>query len=263
AMVNFYPGFSNMSSRALYFGELIEKKALERARCFVACSNWAAASAIRDYGISEKKVRVIHYYAGVELAPDKAVVRPAEPMDVCRLLFVGVEWERKGGEIAVDTVNMLNQLGIPGKLTIVSGKSIPERHKGNPFIEETGYLDRKTLEGRRRYDELFATAHFFILPTRAECLAQVFCDAAAFGLPALATDIGAEADVVQNDVNGYRLPLSAGGRDYAMKIAEIWRDENKYNAMCLNGRKLFDSRLALDVWRREMDQVVQYVLGKQ
>lgn len=43
-----------------------------------------------------------------------------------RILFSGVDWERKGGEIAVDTVMQLNAAGIRATLYVAGIKDLPQ-----------------------------------------------------------------------------------------------------------------------------------------
>ena len=43
----------------------------------------------------------------------------ARPNDRCRLLFVGIGWERKGGDVAVEVARLLNDRGLPTELTML------------------------------------------------------------------------------------------------------------------------------------------------
>lgn len=81
---------------------------------------------------------------------------------------------------------------------------------------------------------------FLLLPTRAESYGIVFCEASAFGIPSITTDVGGVSGVVHNGKNGYTLPYSANGHDYAHMIAEVWSDEKRYSELSLTSRNEFD-----------------------
>ena len=42
-------------------------------------------------------------------------------MDVCKLLFIGSDWYRKGGDIAVEIAGSLNAMGLKTELTMLGG----------------------------------------------------------------------------------------------------------------------------------------------
>ncbi|WP_270350498.1 glycosyltransferase [Ligilactobacillus salivarius] len=75
-----------------------------------------------------------------------------------------------------------------------------------------------------------------LLPTRAECAGIVFNEASAFGVPSLSVDTGGVADYVKNNINGYRMPLSANGEDFALKIEE-WIKEDKLSTLSKGAKK--------------------------
>lgn len=95
-----------------------------------------------------------------------------------------------------------------------------------------------------------------MLPTRAECAGIVFNEASAFGVPVLATDTGGIADYVKNNINGYRLPLSASGEDYALKLEE-WIKEGKLSEFSKNARNLYETDNSWKSWGRKLNKLLQ------
>jgi len=135
---------------------------------------------------------------------------------------------------------------IPATLTVV-GCGPPERIDlpGLMFIP---FLDKNNAEDLERLDALYRQADFFILPSRCECFGIVFCEAAAYGLPSLATRTGGIPEVVLEGQNGYTLPPGEGGEAYAARIAEIWSDLPRYRALRASSRWAFETRLNWDIW---------------
>ncbi|MBN9662342.1 MAG: glycosyltransferase family 4 protein [Acidobacteria bacterium] len=245
-VLNYYPEFSNVLAVSRRGGEEIERAAISRADLLIYPSSWAAASARNFYGANAGKVHVVPFGANVDDLPtiDMLFNRPAS--DVCRLLFVGVDWVKKGGELAYETCRVLNDRGIPASLTIVG--CTPPKTIIHPRVTVVPFLDKNSPSQRRALSELYVNADFFILPTRAECYGLVYCEANAFGLPAIGTDTGGVSEIVRNGENGYLLPVGAGGGDYAAAIAELYADSERYRMLREQSRAAFDTRLNWRAW---------------
>lgn len=261
AMENYYPEFMNPSKGFAHGGNDVEKRALEKASLVITTSKWAADSMSKDYGVSKDKISIVPRTAVIRQTLAREAILQEKGRDMCRLLFVGVDWARKGGDIAVETVDWLNREGIRSRL-IVCGCTPPKKYSFNPYIEAAGFLDKKTLEGKSKMEELFLSAHFFILPTRAECLAQVFCEASAYGLPILAANTGGIPSIVKDGRNGFLLGLSSRGLDYGMMVKQLWSDDGRYQALRRDTRQMFEDELSSAVWEQSMVKAIKSVIPK-
>ncbi|MGH7176155.1 MAG: glycosyltransferase, partial [Tepidisphaeraceae bacterium] len=173
AMVNFYVWEDPPCQRSLRYGNAMEREALGRCALAIFSSDWAARSAVELYGVPESRVRVVPFGANIVEDRTEAVVKrmiESRPSRPCRLLFIGIGWERKGGDVAIETTRLLNQRGVPTELTIL-GSNPPGPLP--PFVRAMGFIDKKTQAGRRKFDELFGSSHFLILPARAEAFGVV------------------------------------------------------------------------------------------
>jgi len=176
-MVDFYSEFTNLSSETIRYGNELEQSALSRCTLAIFSSQWAANTAVQNYDVDPGKVRVVPFGANLDCNRSlqditQAVMR--RNFSVIKLLFVGVEWFRKGGDIALEVATLLNERGTRTELHIV-GCEPPSRMPD--FVKLHGYISKTTEEGRRNLDELFAGSHFFILPARAECFGLVLAEA--------------------------------------------------------------------------------------
>ena len=235
----------------------LERRAIERADLLLYPTHWAADSAMRDYGADAGKVRVIPYGANLSEAPDTVAPREYDAA-TCRLLMVGVNWEIKGGAIAVETLRALQERGIPAELTIVG--CTPPKPIDLPGLRFIEFLDKNSAEDRNTLNELYRQANFFILPSRCECYGIVFCEAAAHGLPAIASRTGGIPEVVREGENGYTLPLSEGGSAYAARIAETWANPAVYRELSVQSRQAYETRLNWDAWATEAAQAITELL---
>lgn len=153
-----------------------------------------------------------------------------------RLFLVGVEWLRKGVDIAVEATATLRKHGLDASLTIV-GCTPPDGQTLPAWVESIPFLSKSVPAEHHRFQQLFEESHFFILPTRAECTAVALNEAAAYGLPAIVNDTGGLGDVVFNGKTGSLLPPSAGPEAYAARILEVVSAPGKHAEMRRNSRR--------------------------
>lgn len=97
-------------------------------------------------------------------------------------------------------IKAYNQLDTDKKLVIVGGsaftddyvKEIQDMAVNNPDIIFTGFQSGRVLE------ELFSNAYCYVLPSESEGLPIALLEAAAYGLPLIASDIPANLEIVQH-----------------------------------------------------------------
>ncbi len=251
SLYNYYEWFSNFMRISEREGNRIEKAALNNCTYAVFSSEWAAHSAINDYCIDASKVSIVPMGPNLRQIPGRELALQAREKDKCKLLFIGVEWERKGGQIAFDTMQALKAKGINASLTMVGCTPPPSVQDADLHVIPR--LNKANPAEYEKFMELLSTHHFFILPTRAECFGVVFCEASAFGLPSITTDTGGIPSAVRNGVNGYRLHLTATGEEYAERIASLFSDyDNQYVPLCISSRNIFEKELNWDAFAVKM-----------
>jgi glycosyltransferase involved in cell wall biosynthesis len=231
-----------------------EQRAIDNATCCVFSSDWASESAVRDYGKDPSRVRTIPFGPNLEGIPARDEI-PERPRDTCRLLFVGRDWERKGGDIAVETTRLLNEAGVPATLIIVGATPRVDL----PYVQVVGMLDRNNPAHLWRYNELLASSHFMFVPSRAEAFGMIFCEAASFGLPIISTETGGISTVVHNGVSGFLLSASCSSSDYADLINRSWASPELYQTLLCNARSEYERRLNWSAWSRSVcDLLISY-----
>jgi len=220
-----------------------EQQAVARSAHAVFSSDWAANGASDHYRVDMSKLAVIPFGPNLDIHHDRFAVESAiaaRRRDGCVLLFLGVDWKRKGGAIALEAARLLNDRGLKTEL-IVAGCKVPGEKPS--FVKELGHISKRTPQGRRQLSELLRTSNFLILPTRAECAGVVFSEASAFGLPIITSDTGGIATYVRQGVNGIRIPLNASAEAYAEEISRLFHDSAAYSSMALAGWDEYRQRL--------------------
>jgi glycosyltransferase involved in cell wall biosynthesis len=257
SMIGYYEFLSNLSGTAIKEGNIIEKKAFENCDLLLFSSDWAANSAKNDYHIDGKKIKVVPFGANIDIERTEDAIKNIiehKSMDECRLLFIGVDWERKGGAIAVKIAEYLHHNNIKVHLDIAGIRDMP----GNlpDYVSNHGYISKKAEGGQKQLDDLFAKAHFFVLPTRQECFGVVFSEAASYALPCIATKTGGVKTAVRDDVNGKTFDLDAPVEVYGQYIAQLFQDKDAYKKLCYSTFNEYQTRLNWDVIGR---QIIDYI----
>jgi glycosyltransferase involved in cell wall biosynthesis len=245
-LFDYYPAFSQLLKRSTYEMNAIQALALKKASAVIYSSTWAARSAIEDYGADPAKVHVVPFGANLDEIPPREVALAREKSDCCRLLFLGVEWVRKGGDIAFETLLKLEELGVQAEL-IVCGCTPPEAC-AHEYMRVIPFLDKNDEGQRKELEQLLMAADFLLVPTRADCSPIVLCEANAFGLPVITTDTGGVSEIVRDGENGFLLPFEARGATYAEVIAGVYRNDERYAQLVRTSRAAFEDRLNWDVW---------------
>ena len=207
---NFYPWYSNLPQEVIRDWHHMEQLALEKCKLAIYSSDWAAKSAINDYGADPAKVKVISFGSNTEgsvTSDSIQAVVDSRPSDHCNLLFLGVDWVRKGGDVAYQVAKKLNQAGLTTKLTIVGCEPLVEETLPG-FVECLGFISKSTEAGKAKIQKLLMESHFLILPTLADCTPIVFCEANSLGVPCLSTTVGGVPTIIYDDVNGCLLYTS-------------------------------------------------------
>lgn len=258
-MQEVYPIFSSMGKAAVT-EHRFEQAVIDRADLLVYPSHWAARSAMHSYAADPDKVRVIPFGANLDTSPVREACLGRHIKDRLELLFLAKEWERKGGEIAFHTLLDLLEHGVDARLTVCGTvPPAPFRHERMTVIP---YLNKNIPEQRARFEEVLSRSHLLLLPTRAECYGVVFCEAAAYGLPVYATDVGGVGTIVENGVNGHLLPPAAGGADFSRLIRETALDPSTYMRLNTESRRRYEERLNWEVWGHTMTTEISRILPK-
>lgn len=241
-----YPDYANYSRASIKEGDSVERAALNRASLVCYASEWAADDAVEYYGISRSKTRVIPFGANAE-SPFANEVEAASQVaqrdwSVVRLAFIGVDWHRKGGDLAVAIADQLNQRGVRTVLSI-AGCEPPPAVRALPFVESHGFLSKKAPADSARLRHILLSSHFLLVPSIAECFGLVYAEAAAFALPSVARAVGGVATAVQHGKTGLLMPLQAGAGAYCDALEPLLTDRQRYAGMCAEAYRDYAGRL--------------------
>lgn len=145
-----------------------------------------------------------------------------------RLLFVGTDYDRKGGDVLLKAFN--TRLAERAEMDVVSPH--PEILPSPPHgVRVHRDLSINSVQLRGAY----AQADVFVLPTLNDCTPLAVLEAMACGLPVVASDIGAIREQVEANVTGLLVPPGDSAA-LAQAVEALLEDEPRRRAMGRAGR---------------------------
>ena len=257
-MVDYY--FKGLSNYAINQGNQVEQKAMDTATEIIVSSQWAANSAINDYHQDSSKVHVIEFGANID---DKDIIDKKFVYEGhLHLLFLGVDWKRKGGQIAVDACKWLNENGVPATLHIVGIRELDDSVKQLPYIDYVGFLNKNVPEQYNRLVQVIKKCHCMLLPTLAECSAIAFCESSANGVPVFSHLTGGVGNYIYDGRNGYLLPLGSTGADFGAQI-KACLESGELESMSVTARDVYREKLNWNVWSQKVEVIIRNILEEK
>ncbi len=262
SLLRFYPEYSRFTKACLEDGKQIDQQAIDNSDLLIYTSEWAANSAINDYNANPSKIFIVPFGANLDYTPDsneaKDIIKKREIHTHVNLLFLGVDWERKGGKYALEVTDTLNKSGIPAKLHIAGIKHLPpnlNRH----YIINHGYISKATEAGQKKLSSIIADSHFLILPSMADCTPVSFSEANAFGVPCLVSDVGGHKSIIENGVNGMVNQHANFVENSVSYIQKLRGSDNDYQQLCFNSYEKYRTELNWKTTGEKISKLIESI----
>jgi glycosyltransferase involved in cell wall biosynthesis len=181
-----HPVFSLMSAAASESWERRRSGIYAAARMCAAASRWTADSLSGDYGVAHERIAVVGFGAN-----HRARVAQRD-WSTPRFLFVGIDWERKGGPQLLHAFARLRGAHPSATLDVIGG---------HPPLSQDGVSFHGVLSQQREHEravvlELFSRATCFVMPSLVEPFGIAYVEAASAGIPSIGSSIGGPRDVI-------------------------------------------------------------------
>jgi glycosyltransferase involved in cell wall biosynthesis len=161
--------------------ELRQREVYRRAGRVLALGDWAAQSVIADYGVPADRVSVVGAGISHDVAP-----RPRD-WSTPRFLFIGRDFERKNGSAVMRAFTQLRARNPEARLDVVGGHPSLDA----PGVTGHGPLALGSPRGEATIRSLLSAATCFVMPSQYEPFGIAYVEAAAAGVPSIATTVGA------------------------------------------------------------------------
>lgn len=230
----------------------IEHNALNVSTIIITSSNWAKNDMVNFYKISPQKIYFMPFYTTLS---DQYKLKKLRITGRYEFLFVGVDWDRKGVEKAIECVTYLNNFyNINCHLNIIGLTNINK--VDDKYCTFYGFLNKNNENDQNLIEMCYKSADIFILPTIAECAGIVFAEAAMYGLPALTHDTGGVSDYVIDNYTGFTLPLTSTYIDFANKFKYLL-DYNLLETFSKNARKKYETDFTSSTWLQKYNHTLK------
>jgi starch synthase len=161
------------------------------------------ANMLVEHGIAREKIRVNPF--GTDTQSFRPAAQEARPVSPLIFLFVGALTAGKGLPLLLQAWRQINAAN--AELWIVGPGRVPDKDRRDSpaSVRWLGPASRKELPA------LFQRSHVFVFPSFFEGLAQVQVEAAACGLPIIATNASGGEDIIEEGTTGFI--IEAGNLD--------------------------------------------------
>ena len=180
---------------------LREEGVYAHARMIFTMSHMVGRSFRDDFAYPAERLMTVHCAPNIAFPEPASEDRPqADPPTV---LFVGRDFERKGGPLLLEAFSAVRRSVPDARLRFVGCKP---PGAALPWAEFIGFQSRDTEAGRDAMDRFYRTASAYCLPTRFEPFGTSFVEAMGYGLPCVGPDAWAVPEIIVDGETGYLVP---------------------------------------------------------
>lgn len=217
----------------------------------IACSDVITANSVSEmrqltrlYGAHPRHLEVV--VPGVDPAlfstgSRRGAKRALGAGDAPMLLFVGRIQPLKGVDIAAETLAALSTSHPRARLVVVGGASGVNGHEQLRKLDEIaqargiqGRISRVAPQPHHLLSTYYRAADVCLVPSRSESFGLVALEAAACGLPVVASDVGGLRTLVDHGRTGYRI-AARDPLQYAAAVRAILDDEANARSLARGG----------------------------
>lgn len=189
-------GYPEISKNHIEKAYRYEKDLYDRMDFIFPMSKWLANSFIEDFKADTNKV--IPVGAGINLPRIKQpeIKNPDKPI----ILFVGKDFERKGGYVLLEAFKEVKKKLKNAELVIAGPSHISNLPDG---ARCEGFISKQSEEGIEKLLTLYSRATIFALPSLYEPFGIAFAEAMAHKLPCIGTNNCAMPEIIDDGINGF------------------------------------------------------------
>lgn len=162
-------------------------------------SDYLRDSFISEFGVPAS--RVVNVRAGINL-DEIPPVQQDKNYDSKHILFVGIEFKRKGGWNVLKAFKILHEKCEDSTLHIVGPRKLELPDKLSKGVQQHGYLDKGDPVQAKRLNTLLTQASLFVMPSLYEPFGVAPLEAMVNQIPAIVTNRWALKEIVQPGYNG-------------------------------------------------------------
>lgn len=227
---------------------LYQHRAGKKAPLFLPVSRGVAAELTKHYDIGQAQVKIVPNAADTERfkpmsEEDRRAWRKANnvPQDRLMAIFAGGEWARKGLDFAIQAMGRLKDV----PLSLFVAGDDPDRIRFMNMAREAGAAENVIFGGfRRDIPQALAAADLFLFPSWYEAFSLATIEAAACGLPVVASRINGTEDFITPGETGDFVQHDA--EDVAAVLRRLCAQPKHIKVMGENARRRVEENYTWD-----------------
>jgi len=239
-------GFDRLSARELRGAIAAQQRIFDSCECIFVPTEWARQSIVSDLTQPLEKVHVVGEGASMDPVPFTDAKYVSK-----NILFVGYEWENKGGPLLFEAFKRA-QARVPQATLTIIGCRPAIRHPG---VEVLGPLRKNVPVEYARFKAAFERANCFCLLSELDAYGIVLLEAQLSGTPVIALDRGSRKEVVKSGRSGL-LVRNAVPEEVAAALLAILLDPPLARAMGAAGHDFVSRRFT---WSAVADRILQHI----
>lgn len=234
---------------------LSERRALENCDVLLLPTEWAAKQ-VNELG-PRRRPRLLVAPFGANLSAPltrsrvAAMVERRKAFNSVNVVTITTDWERKGGPLLVQICSKLSRVLCRKITCVVIGPVVSSQ--ASAFGEDVemnfvGRLNKNVSEDAALFDRLMSDSHFFVMPSVGEAFGMALCEAAAYGIPAIASKNGGIAEILGPGV-GFSMDGSTEAEiDRAVGVLASLANGRDYEVAAMAARDRYEKALNWDAF---------------
>ena len=205
--------FANFSENDMIKRCEYQKKMYEECKLIFTMGKWLKNYICDNYNIAPNKIYSVGGGINIDISKYSSASRTRN-----KILFVGKNFERKGGPLVVESFKILREKYINNVELYIVG----------PYENKFGNIEGINFIGNISSDELvyyYNICDIFCMPSYFEAYGLVFGEALCFGLPCIGRKCYAMPEFIKNGINGYLIE-NDDIEDLAYKMYCLINDDN-------------------------------------
>ncbi len=171
---------------------ILHNSVYKNASKILATNELCRKSLIKDYGISPSLVNTV--YQGCNF---NTYLEGKRDINKKHILFVGHEFDRKGGYILLEAFKQVRST-IPSTQLIIVGDSLR--------IKQDGVTVLGRISDRQRLMDIYEKSHIFVLPSYFDPMPNAAIEAMGLGIPVVVSNSCGTSEIINDGKSGFVVP---------------------------------------------------------
>ena len=220
----------------------------------IACGYTVKDFFVNNYKIDEKNITVINNAIKKEKYNKTSInLDEFEIESYKKIAYIGRLSKEKGVDLLIEAMPIILK-NIQNICLIIVGEGPLEGELKNKVKELN--IEKKVffLGYQSEIQSIIQQIDLIVLPSYTEGLPLTPIEAFANGKPVVATAAGGTIEIIENNVNGFLVPIG-DVKTLTKKIQEIMQNDKLYDSMCIEAKRSYKNKYDFDVFK---DKVLDF-----